>query len=307
MILLFGRIADPIIASLTVQLAARSTDLMVIDPAHAPVDEAVEWESDGNALLGFLRIDRRAIDASSIGSMYVREIGWAVTGATGGQTPGGSRARAESLWAFIEAYGGLVINRRIAGCTNASKPYQLELIRKQGFHVPQTLVTTDPEAARLFWEEFGGAVIYKSLSAERSIVKRMTVADIGRLGLLHTCPLQLQEFIPGVDVRVHVVGERIFATEIRSEAADYRYAERVGAGREMRPIDLPPDVAARCVTLTKSLGLVVAGVDLRRAADGEYYCFEANPSPAFLWFEDMTGQRIGEAIVELLCRGTVWN
>ena len=39
--------------------------------------------------------------------------------------------------------------------SNGSKPFQLELIRRQGFSVPETLVTTDPEEARAFFERHG--------------------------------------------------------------------------------------------------------------------------------------------------------
>ncbi len=215
-----------------------------------------------------------------------------------------SGTRTENLFAMMDAFPGLVINRREAGSANASKPYQLALIRQQGFRVPHTLVTTDPQVAKQFWDHHQGNVIYKSISAERSIVKRMVPDDLQRLDCIRFCPVQLQEAIPGVDVRVHVVGERVFATEVRSAATDYRYAGEMGEDRVMRPVELPPDVAERCVSLARHLGLVLTGIDLRRLPTGEYCCFEANPSPAYLWFEEVTGQRISEAVADLLCSGT---
>ena len=307
MILMFGRIRDPIVAHLAVHLAARSADLVLVEPSDASNVPRVQWQGDQHGLDGVVTIGERSLEARAIRSMYVREIGGGAVRRPASGADVGSRALAESLWALTDAYRGLVVNRRMASCTNASKPYQLDMIRRQGFRVPHTMVTTRPDAARAFWEEFRGEVIYKSLSSERSIVKPMTRADLSRLELVRSCPVQLQERIPGVDIRVHVVGARVFATEIRSHAADYRYAELDGASREMRPIQLPEHVASRCVGLTKALGLVVAGVDLRRTLEGDYCCFEANPSPAFLWFEDITGQRIGAAIADLLCEGAVWN
>lgn len=218
-----------------------------------------------------------------------------------------SRARAETLWALGDAFPGLVVNRRRACCTNASKAYQLDLIHRSGFRVPQTLVTMVPNAARDFVHRLGGRVIYKSLSAERSIVKRLGREDLERLDMIRNCPVQLQELVPGIDLRVHVVGERVYATEIVSDASDYRYAHRGGETRVMRPVELPSDVMERCVHLTQELGLVVGGVDLRRTPEGDYCCFEVNPSPAYLWFEQVTGQRIGEGIAELLCRSRTWH
>jgi D-alanine-D-alanine ligase-like ATP-grasp enzyme len=46
--------------------------------------------------------------------------------------------------------------------------------------------------------------------------------------------------------------------------------------------------------------LAVAGIDLRRTSGGRFYCFEANPSPGFSFYEEMTGQPVGEAIARLL-------
>jgi D-alanine-D-alanine ligase-like ATP-grasp enzyme len=48
------------------------------------------------------------------------------------------------------------------------------------------------------------------------------------------------------------------------------------------------------------LRLPVAGIDLRRTPQGEWYCFEVNPSPAFAYYEAATHQPIAEAIAGLL-------
>jgi glutathione synthase/RimK-type ligase-like ATP-grasp enzyme len=65
-------------------------------------------------------------------------------------------------------------------------------------------------------------------------------------------------------------------------------------------IPLPPEVEARCRDLSKRLRLPVAGIDLRRTPDGEWYCFEVNPSPGFTYYESKTGQPIAAAIAGLL-------
>jgi glutathione synthase/RimK-type ligase-like ATP-grasp enzyme len=55
--------------------------------------------------------------------------------------------------------------------------------------------------------------------------------------------------------------------------------------------------------LVASLGLVTAGVDLRRALDGQYYCFEVNPAHGFMFYQQYTGQRISDALVDRLVGG----
>jgi glutathione synthase/RimK-type ligase-like ATP-grasp enzyme len=161
-------------------------------------------------------------------------------------------------------------------------------------------VTTDADEARSFYEDCGKKVIYKSVSSVRSIVRRLADEDLPRLESVAHCPTQFQEWVEGVDIRVHTVGEEVFATELVSDASDYRYASRSGDSLTARAIEIPPEIASACVALAKSVGLMVSGIDLRRTPDDRYYCFEMNPSPGFLFYERATGQPISAAVAKLL-------
>ena len=89
-------------------------------------------------------------------------------------------------------------------------------------------------------------MIYKSLSSIRSIVRRMTDPDLGRLELLAGGPTQFQEWLPGTDIRVHVAGAQVYPTAITTGAIDYRFSNREGVPRSMRGVVLPeqsPDSA----------------------------------------------------------------
>jgi glutathione synthase/RimK-type ligase-like ATP-grasp enzyme len=194
---------------------------------------------------------------------------------------------------------GCVVNRPVAGRSNWSKPFQLSLLAAAGLRVPDTLVTTDPSAAR----EFLGRhrrIVYKSVSGVRSIVATIDVRQPGRLDDLGAGPVQFQQWIDGTDVRVHVVGDRWFAAEVESDADDYRYP-RAGADElDMREVAIPADLGRLLVDVTRSMGLLVSGVDLRRTAAGEWCAFEVNPSPGFSFYEEGTGQPIAAAIADLL-------
>lgn len=192
-----------------------------------------------------------------------------------------------------------VVNRASAMGSNFSKPYQAQIVRSFGFRVPETLVTNDPEQVR----EFAAAskVIYKSISGVRSIVRMLREEDLARLNRIKWCPTQFQEYVEGIDLRVHAVGERVFATLVESDATDYRYASEEGDGfPELRPYALGDDLAGRCVALTRSLGLELSGIDLRLTREGDVYCFEVNPSPAFSYYESHTGQPIARAVARRL-------
>jgi glutathione synthase/RimK-type ligase-like ATP-grasp enzyme len=96
------------------------------------------------------------------------------------------------------------------------------------------------------------------------------------------------------------VGEEVFACVIHSTADDFRYAARQGGETEMRACELPEECATRCRTLAGYLELPLAGIDLRLTPDGDWCCFEVNPSPGFTFFQEATGQRIDEAVARYL-------
>jgi glutathione synthase/RimK-type ligase-like ATP-grasp enzyme len=187
--------------------------------------------------------------------------------------------------------------------SNQSKPHQLALIHAQGFRVPETLLTTDAAEVEAFWERHG-EIIYKSMSGVRSIVSRFTPEHRARFGDLAHSPTQFQQWIQGHDVRVHVAGEEVFACDVDSSAIDYRYPRSEGEAPRIAPCCLPGELASRCRRLAASLGLDLAGIDLRRTPEGEWYCFEVNSSPAFTFYAEATGQPMDDAVARLLADDT---
>ena len=101
-----------------------------------------------------------------------------------------------------------------------------------------------------------------------------------------------------------MVGPRWFATLIESSAADYRYAIKGGHDVAIVATDIDGELGERLVRLAASMGLLVAGIDLRVTPGDEWFCFEVNPSPGFTFYEDATGQPIAAAIADLLTTPT---
>jgi glutathione synthase/RimK-type ligase-like ATP-grasp enzyme len=56
----------------------------------------------------------------------------------------------------------------------------------------------------------------------------------------------------------------------------------------------------KVIALSASLGLAFTGIDLKLTAAGDVFCFEANPSPGFTYFEAATGQPIAAAVADYL-------
>ncbi|HEY6126328.1 MAG TPA: hypothetical protein VIV63_16870 [Steroidobacteraceae bacterium] len=192
-----------------------------------------------------------------------------------------------------------VVNRPSCMGSNLSKPAQAQAIVRAGLLTPPTLITNVPDAVRAFHADHR-RIVYKSISAARSIVREWTPEAGPDIAAVAHLPTQFQAFIPGQNVRVHVIGEQVFATAIDSDAVDYRYAGRDDAEVHMQPLQLPTFVAEACSRVTSDLGLTLSGIDLKRTQTDEWYCFEVNPSPAYSFFEELGGQPIAAALVQLL-------
>jgi glutathione synthase/RimK-type ligase-like ATP-grasp enzyme len=286
-----------------------------LDRLGAPVAfldqrRALETEVElavGGTVGGRLRVGDEELDLAAVTAVYLRPHESrrmpAVERAGAGSVEEGHAVSVEdALLSWLEITPALVVNRPIPMASNTSKPYQAAIIREHGFAIPDTLITTDAEAALAFLAEHG-RIIYKSISGVRSVVARLDPGDAERLRDLCWCPTQFQQQVEGTDVRVHVVGDEVFASEIDSAATDYRYAGQQGASAAMRAIELPEPWPDRCRALASALQLPVAGIDLRRTPDGAWYCFEVNPCPGFTYFQNATGQPIDDAIARLLVTG----
>jgi hypothetical protein len=196
------------------------------------------------------------------------------------------------LWRWLATARATVVNRPQAAASNDAKPLQTRAASACGFRVPDSLLTNDTAAALAFAARHG-QVIYKGASGTRTRPGLLDPTDRSRLSRLGTCPVYFQRYIKGTNVRVHVVGTDIFPVQITSDALDYRTRFQ-----DMRPVSLPAAVAARCATVTQRLGLLLAGLDLIRTPEDEWYFLEANPSPAFTFFPD--SDRVAAAIARLL-------
>jgi glutathione synthase/RimK-type ligase-like ATP-grasp enzyme len=152
---------------------------------------------------------------------------------------------------------------------------------------------------RAFWRRHG-SVIYKSISSVRSVVSQLTPEKAQRLEDVVWCPTQFQAYVLGTDYRVHVVGDEVFAARIISDRDDYRYASVSGGSATIEAYEPDTELAAMCRRMVRDMGLLVAGIDLRQTPQGEWFCFEVNPSPGFSYYQDATGQPIDDAIAELL-------
>ena len=193
------------------------------------------------------------------------------------------------------------------------KAHQLHIARAIGFRVPETLLTNDPAAFLEFHRRHGGRVIVKiagrgptTIPADQAIYTTLleghdvaTIAETVRFA-----PHLFQAYVEkAYEVRVTVIGERVFAVRIDSQASertkvDWRRYDFANTPHTV--IALPPEVEERCRMLVRRYGLAFGAIDLIVTPQNEWAFLEINPNGQWLWLEELTGLPITDAVVALL-------
>jgi glutathione synthase/RimK-type ligase-like ATP-grasp enzyme len=305
MVLVCGDPSEPVTAFVWSRFRALRIDCRILDLRVTPDPGFVAWSANDDRPSVSIKFADGRVDSAELTGVYFRNVTVDTPDeANSSETLELAYPHTDpQLAAALNSLQCRVVNRPAAIHSNRSKPYQA-LIIGQFFKVPETLVTNDPDAARSFYSECHEKVIFKSVSGLRSIVRLMNQDDLGRLTLVENCPTQFQAYIPGDNLRVHVIGEHLFPVRIRCDAVDYRYAGQEGYTATMVPAKLPQPVENSCIRLAQELGLAMAGIDLKETPEGQYYCLEVNTSPAFPFYESPTGPAVADALAEFLAQRT---
>ncbi|MEJ7810620.1 MAG: hypothetical protein WKG32_09460, partial [Gemmatimonadaceae bacterium] len=188
----------------------------------------------------------------------------------------------------------------------AKKTHQLRAAAEVGLRVPETLVTNDPGDARAFAERVGaGRTIYKSFLATEEYwreTRLLRPEELALLDHLAVAPVIFQEFVPAaVDLRITIVGDRIFPAAIHSQETGYPVDFRMELETvRIEPATLPASVEEALHRLMARLGISYGAVDMRRTPAGEHVFLEVNPAGEWLFVERRTEQPITRALAELL-------
>jgi glutathione synthase/RimK-type ligase-like ATP-grasp enzyme len=203
------------------------------------------------------------------------------------------------LLGMLEALPVRMINRPLAD-RYLEKPYQLAIARQLGLRIPKTTITSNADTARAFARD--NAIVHKPLTgsgARMLATRRFDDASIAALDRLVLAPEIFQEAIcDGRELRITMVGSRIFAAEFRpgADIVDGR-TDLVTAYRAHQ---LPASVEEQLHALMARFGLVYATIDMKLTDAGDYVFLEVNPQGQFLYIELLTDLPIAAAVAELL-------
>ncbi|MFE1411185.1 hypothetical protein ACFW6F_10300 [Streptomyces sp. NPDC058746] len=108
-----------------------------------------------------------------------------------------------------------------------------------------------------------------------------------------------------LEIRVTVVGDRVLAAAIDSQAAEVTRDDwRRDVFQAPHLVhDLPEHVAERCRRLLRRYGLLFGALDFILTPDGEYMFLELNPNGEWDWVEALTGLPVASALGDVLTGG----
>ena len=179
------------------------------------------------------------------------------------------------------------------------KPQQLSRVKQLGVAIPATLISNSPADVIEFVRHHPHAIfkpVYGGAHTQRVTQEHLAPE---RLSLtLRLSPVTFQAYISGTNIRTYVIGETVYAAEIRSPSLDFR--EDLEA--MLLPVVLPDSIKQQCLEIARALWLEWTAIDWRLTEAGEYVFLEANPSPMFLHFEQQTGFPITQQLVQQLTR-----
>ncbi|SEH03668.1 hypothetical protein SAMN05444920_14134 [Nonomuraea solani] len=317
MILILSERDDAAVEMVVPKLRERGAEFLWWDPGEYPAESRITSRLTGDSWRHTLRTSGRDYETSLFSAVWNRRP--SPPRAPDSVTDGNHRAYVEKISRILlNGWEDTFDSRWFPGRTMdvirlQNKLLNLAAAARLGFTTPDTLITNDFEKLIPFWEEAGGELIAKEVEfVEFEVggeghtfyttpVTRRHLTDRHRLSI---SPAILQPYVAkSIELRITVVGERVFAAEIHSQGSratryDYRHYERSFSTYGVHR--LPEDVERRCLALTASLGLPYGCIDMILTPDGRYVYLEINPTGQWGWIEAATGLPISAAIADWL-------
>jgi glutathione synthase/RimK-type ligase-like ATP-grasp enzyme len=298
-------------------LLARGIDYIRVNTDDIPdrlrVNYSIKDDCDQNFSfeVGDTDLDISKIAVTWLHHFYIREI----------KIRGKALAKEFSFQQWIDAIYTLQrvmkckwINSPNGALTGSDRMLQLSTAKQVGFNIAETLITNNPKAARDFYYQHDGNIVLKALHHHRvescgkvysMYTHRVSQRDLSRLDALSYAPCILQERIAKKsELRVTVIGNQLFATKIDSpptikgQEDIHRYPTSQLVMKAINQVN--DSFRQQCLNLIKLLKLEYGALDFVEDERGRLTFLEVNPAADWWWIERRTGQKITEAMVDLI-------
>ncbi|WP_256104227.1 ATP-grasp ribosomal peptide maturase [Streptomyces sp. ODS05-4] len=311
-VLVVTRLDDATADEVISELNRRHVPVVRLDPGDFPREVTLSGVFDSTGSGGILATASRTVDLDDVRSVYWRR-----------PTPyTADLAQDEQTrrWAVEEARHGLggilaalpgahYLNHPWRNRDAEYKPAQLATAAACGFTVPPTLITNDPDRARVFAAEHG-PVVYKPLreteytdGTGRALtiwIEDVTPSRIDS-NLRHAAHLLQQRVIKTADIRLTAVGDHLAAIRVDgSPGVDWRrHYDRLS----YTTVPVPTPIAKGVRAYLNAFGLTFGAFDFGLDRDGVWHWYECNPNGQWAWFPDHITAPLTRAIADHLQHG----
>lgn len=290
-------------------LERRGVTVVRFDIADAPDTVSLHAELGRSGWSGTVSAHGRTVRLEEIGGVY-----WwhpQPSRPAGTVTP-------QSQWASNESGAGLAgvlaaldcvhVNHPAATNTAQCKAHVLVRAQVAGLMVPPTCISNTPVPAREFALDLHPAAVWKSLrtpavEGEGILYTQQINPDDWADGAFAAMVHQFQRCVPkAFEVRLVVVGERLFAARIDAHSAAARADFRADPGAlTYQQVWVPEAVARGVIRLLAHYGLRYAALDLLVDHAGVWWLVDLNAAGQWGWIEQaLPGLGISTALAEEL-------
>jgi glutathione synthase/RimK-type ligase-like ATP-grasp enzyme len=299
------------------ELRRRGAEVRRLDTDRFPTDVRVAASLDGEDERLTVAADGWQADLDGVTAVWRRRIAIArgLPASMDAQHRRASIRESETtLLSVLGAAHAFVMDPLEVVRTARNKLLQLRRARELGLAVPRTLTTNDPAAVRELAASCPSGIVTKMLSsfaieteagAEVVFTTPVGPEDLEHLEGLALCPMTFQERVPKrLELRVAIVGERVFAASIDSQRlerarVDWR-REGLALLGHWEAYELPADVRRGLLALMDGFGLNYGALDLIVTPEGRHVLLEVNPLGEYAWLERRPGLAISAAIADVL-------
>ena len=281
-------------------------DVMVFDPRVLALSGS--FTLSGNGFLSALG-GSRPISVWYRKPKYVPETELEKMGIPKDYIPAIASLHEDGFSLIQEAYPeSLWVSKPAAIKRASNKLLQVLIAKKIGFAVPETIFSTDSVEIEGLRGRVGDIVMkplgrpFANINGIPSwffatVIPVDQTMDYEGLGLT---PMIFQQLINKLyDLRVTIIGNKVFGCKIVSDQVDWRTAQS-------KPetiytlFELDNNISEKCLLMNQQLDLNFGAYDFAYSKEGEYVFLEINPNGQWGFVEDKTGLPLSKAMAKLL-------
>lgn len=319
-VLILTRKFDPEATRVSIKLLAKGVDSVRLNVEDMPNQMRVRYHTKENCdpIIEFTIGDRK-LDASRFPVVWLRDFDNTLMGFDSIDKYNKFAQRfcyeqwTDSYRILIDSLASEWINRPEANLKASNRILQLTTAREAGLKTPSTLITNDPKAAAKFYQHHDGEIVLKAIHHHGIEIEGkvysvythpLTKDDLSRLDDIAYAPCILQERLDKKsELRVTVVGEKVFAAELDTQAMSSCRDDLHRCTLSQLPkkeVKLDNTTEEACLKIMNKLGLKYGAFDFIVDEKGQAHFLEINPAGDWYWIEHDTKMPITDSMVNLI-------